>query len=118
MLELQRKTEGEWKKVAEAWTDEEGYVVFDGLLMGEYRLVEKQAPDGYMLLPEAIEISLPQENETEILWNLEEEQAFMLPQTGGSGWKLLGILSGLLQTTGILGEKFIRRKKEYREEMQ
>lgn len=118
LLELQRKTEGEWKKVAEAWTDEEGYAVFDGLLMGEYRLVEKQAPDGYMLLPAAIEITLPQENETEIWWNLEEEQAFMLPQTGGGGWRVLGILSVLLQTAGILGERFTRRKKEYREENQ
>lgn len=112
LLELQRLEAGEWKKVGEARTDETGKAVFTDLPLGEYRVIETLAPEGYMLLGEEVRITIPQEGEREILWLVEEEAAFILPHTGGPGWVWVLSLGITMQAGGTVWA--YERKKERR----
>lgn len=74
------------QKAAEVVTDANGCALFYGLAYGTYYLIETEAPDGYNLLTEPLEIVI---NETTHLDDnavrVTNSSQFRLPETGGIG---------------------------------
>ena len=74
------------QKTTEAVTDENGAAVFYGLAYGTYYLIETEAPEGYNLLTEPMEIvinAVTHLAENAVL--VTNSAQFRLPETGGMG---------------------------------
>ena len=83
-------------KVTSATSDKDGMVSVYGLAYGKYYLVETKAPDGYNILPEALEVTIDstshiEGNEIKIL----NKTGSLLPETGGIGTTVYTI-SGII----------------------
>ena len=74
------------QKVQEAVTDESGSARFYGLAYGTYYLIETQAPEGYNLMTEPVEVVVNAVTHLEANAVLVTNSAqFRLPDTGGIG---------------------------------
>ena len=116
-------------------TDANGEVLFAELLPGSYTVTEVKTRDGYSLLKEPIEITLPckltkeeakeMEADTkkavwyadawyfyDLTYEVTDEAVLQLPVTGGRGWPMwLGLIMGFgFITAGICRRKSHRHK--------
>lgn len=83
----------------EAITDENGCALFYGLAYGTYYLIETEAPEGYHLLTEPVEVLVGEVSHLEENAVLVTNSAqFQLPETGGIGTAVF-----TLGGAGILG---------------
>lgn len=74
------------QKSREAVTDENGCARFCGLAYGTYYLIETQAPEGYNLLPEPVEVVINAQSHLQTNAVVVSNSArFQLPDTGGIG---------------------------------
>lgn len=95
-------------------TNGDGVVVIRGLKQGTYELVEIQAPDGYNVLKDAVEVNLTKgKNEgkdtlvaTPVVENLHGIQ---LPSTGGMGTTVFAI-AGLLVMAGAAVTLIVKKR--------
>lgn len=92
---------------------QDGLVSFDGLHPALfYRLTEVEAPNGYLLLPDAAwEGLLPTEDLTVEL-TVHNSPGYTLPNTGEWGAILLPLAGALLMTAAILGLAGKNKRKE------
>lgn len=69
VFKLERKVGNEWEVVREGLqtNDAAGLIKVFGLIIGEYRFVETQAPDGYTLDPTPVEFTITQDNEYKVV---------------------------------------------------
>ena len=114
-------------------TDSKGNVVFDNLPFGTYKLTETSTRAGYNKLAKTIEVTIPLKNENsdgnyfyfigkgedagyyypEITLTVENDQAFAMPATSGSGFFWPGIM-GMAAAVGAAGYYAVYNKKKKR----
>lgn len=122
-------------QTAQKTTDANGEVLFAELLPGSYTVTEVKTRDGYSLLKEPIEITLPRKLTKEeakemeadtkkavwyadawyfydLTYEVTDEAVLQLPVTGGRGWPMwLGLVMGFgFITAGICRRKSHRHK--------
>ena len=101
------KEKVEDEKTSVMTSDENGIVSFNGLEEGQYQLEEIQAPNGYTLLTDRIDITISGENGLAVdpdregdkytveggyvVTNIINNKGFTLPETGGMGTYLFTI---------------------------
>ena len=87
------------QKAEEVVTDESGCALFSGLAYGTYYLIETEAPAGYNLLTEPVEVVIDGSTHLEAnVVQVTNSAHFRLPETGGIGTALF-----TLGGAGILG---------------
>lgn len=87
------------QRAEEAVTDENGCALFYGLAYGTYYLIETEAPAGYNVLPEPVEVVIDSSTHLESnAVQVTNSAHFRLPETGGIGTAVF-----TLGGTGILG---------------
>ena len=68
VFKLERKVGNEWEVVREGLqTTDAGLIEVSGLIIGEYRFVETQAPDGYTLDTTPVEFTITQDNNYKVV---------------------------------------------------
>ncbi len=91
------------EKVTSVTSDEEGKVFLYGLAYGTYYLRETQAPEGYNLPAEAIEITIDATSHTdEHTITVENVRGTILPGTGGPGTDIFMILGLMLMSVSVV----------------
>ena len=114
-------------------TGNDGKAVFSNLAFGTYRLTETSTKDGYNKLAKPIEFTIPLKNDDstgnyfysitngndtsyyypEITLTVENDQAFAMPATSGSGFFWPGIM-GMAAAVGAAGYYAVYNKKKRR----
>lgn len=107
-------------------TDENGYVVFKNLPLRanftgdepdytkSYYLVETQAPDGFNLLSDPVEIRLPDDGNTEFTYTVKDDTVTLTLEAGGTGANMYYMFGGFAIAIGLLAvgmKKRIRKSK-------
>ncbi|MBQ7016995.1 MAG: hypothetical protein IJN10_08595 [Firmicutes bacterium] len=112
----------EWKVVEEKITNEEGEAGWTDLTVGEYRLTETKAAEGYQLLAECVYFSMPDGdswscegadtsiNREFVLQNL---QAYAMPDSGG-GRLWMYIIAFALGAGGV-GIRYVKKGRKQNE---
>lgn len=73
------------KEVGRVTTDVNGKATLDQLLLGKYTIKEVQAPDGYMLLRDPIEVEITLETPIQKIQVENTKREWTIPSTGGMG---------------------------------
>ena len=71
--------------VTELTTNKNGLAVSQPLLVGQYKLKEVQAPVGYMLMKEPIEVNVTGGVSTQKITIENSKNEWIIPETGGTG---------------------------------
>lgn len=133
-LERKDDTNDTWSQVGnDITTGTEGKAEFNNLVFGTYRITETATKPGYNKMVKPIEFTLPLENETDqgdyyysipengttsyyytdITLKVENDQAFAMPETSGTGFFWPGI-AGMAAIIGVSGYYVIYNKKKRR----
>ncbi|MCW4656303.1 isopeptide-forming domain-containing fimbrial protein [Bacillus sp. AS_5] len=96
------------KEVEQLITDENGKAVSNQLLLGKYTIKEIQAPHGYMLLRDSIEIEITSESNVKKLRIENTKSDWIIPETGGVGTIIFYIIGGILMLCTVV--IFLRRR--------
>lgn len=101
-------------------TDSTGHLVIKGLDMGDYKLTETLAPNGYNMLTSPVEFTVTKDSSTQTILTVpvtgKDVQNFSgveLPATGGMGTTLIYILGGILVALATL--TFVVKRKMSRD---
>ncbi|WP_459502123.1 SpaA isopeptide-forming pilin-related protein [Bacillus sp. C1] len=95
------------KEVGKLTTDENGKALSEQLVFGKYTIKEIQAPNGYMLLRDPIEIEVGSSVQKLTIENTKNE--WMIPHTGSIGTTIFYLI-GVLVMVGALFLFFRKRK--------
>ncbi|MEI4622540.1 isopeptide-forming domain-containing fimbrial protein [Bacillus pfraonensis] len=87
------------KEVGKLTTDENGKAISDQLVFGKYTIKEIQAPDGYMLLRDPIEIEVRSSVQKITIENTKSE--WVIPDTGGIGTTIFYLLGTILMVITV-----------------
>ncbi len=82
-------------------TDENGKVVVEELRYGKYYILEKEAPEGYILTEEKMAFEILEDGEIVKATMVNEKVVVEVPNTGLNDYFVLEIISGLLILSGI-----------------
>ena len=133
-IERKDDTNGIWSQVGnDITTGTDGKAEFNNLVFGTYRITETATKPGYNKMVKPIEFTLPLENETsqgdyyysitengktsyyytDITLKVENDQAFAMPETSGTGFYWPGIV-GMAAAVGAAGYYAVYNKKKKR----
>ena len=133
-LERKDDTNGKWSQVGnDITTETDGKAEFNNLVFGTYRITETATKPGYNKMVKPIEFTLPLENETsqgdyyyfitengktsyyytDITLKVENDQAFAMPETSGTGFFWPGI-AGMAAIIGVSGYYVFYKKRRRR----
>jgi fimbrial isopeptide formation D2 family protein/uncharacterized repeat protein (TIGR01451 family)/LPXTG-motif cell wall-anchored protein len=95
--------------VSEVTTNKAGIAISNPLLVGKYTLKEVQAPVGYMLMKEPIEMNVTNGVSTQKIRIENSKNEWIIPETGGIGTIIFYVIGGILMfiTTFL----FFRKRK-------
>lgn len=96
------------KVIASGTTDENGKLLFDDIPLGDYKLVETKAPEGYNLLTSPLDIKIVDAGQVLAFEVENTKTGWDLPNTGGMGTILFYAVGALLMIGAAL---FLRRKR-------
>ena len=82
-------------------TDENGKVIIEELRYGKYYILEKEAPEGYILTEEKMTFEILEDGEIVKANMVNEKVIVEVPITGMNDYFVLEIISGLLILSGI-----------------
>lgn len=99
----------EGKVVSELTTDKNGIAISKPVLVGKYTLKEVQAPNGYTLLKEPIEINVTNDVSTQKIRIENNKNEWIIPETGGIGTIIFYVIGGILMF--ITSFFFFRKRK-------
>ncbi|AIW85909.1 fimbrial isopeptide formation D2 domain protein [Bacillus mycoides] len=94
---------------SELTTNKDGIAISNALLVGKYTLKEVQAPNGYMLLKEPIEINVTQKTTAQKIKIENHKNEWIIPETGGIGTIIFYVIGGILMF--ITSFFFFRKRK-------
>lgn len=83
-------------------TDDNGKIVIDGLPYGHYKVVEVSTLDGYMLYDKPIHTTIDYHTPNVSVAIEAENAKAILPETGGIGNNLFGMLAVTLAAVGVV----------------
>lgn len=101
---------GDVQPIATGVTGDDGYVIFDGLDLGTYYLVETQAPDGYVCDSSVHTIKIVAD---ETGYAVNQEVRFpnvSVPHTGGEGTKMFYTVGGAILACAAAAYVVSRKK--------
>ena len=115
-----------WETVSEQVTGDGGKAVWPDLTVGEYRLTETKAAQGYQLLMEAVHFTLPYTAEEKLQWSYESEPVsmdleltladqpiYVMPSSGGREAWVYGV--GFALCAAGLGTAMKKKREETHE---
>lgn len=82
-------------------TDENGKIIIEELRYGKYYILEKEAPEGYVLTEEKMAFEILEDGEIVKATMVNEKVIVEVPNTGINNFYILEIVSGLLIISGI-----------------
>lgn len=82
-------------------TDENGMIIIEELRYGKYYVLEKEAPNGYILNEEKMFFEILEDGEVVKTTMVNEQVVIEVPNTGLSDYYVVEIISGLLMLGGI-----------------
>ncbi|MGE6589987.1 isopeptide-forming domain-containing fimbrial protein [Bacillus mycoides] len=97
------------KVVSELTTDKNGVAISNPVLVGKYTLKEVQAPVGYMLMKEPIEINVTNDVSKQKVRIENSKNEWIIPETGGIGTIIFYVIGGILMF--ITSFFFFRKRK-------
>ncbi|WP_255294508.1 isopeptide-forming domain-containing fimbrial protein [Bacillus cereus] len=95
--------------VSELTTNKDGIAISNPLLVGKYTLKEVQAPKGYMLMQELIEINVTPGASVQKIKVQNNKNEWMIPETGGIGTIVFYVIGGMVMF--ITAYLFFRKRK-------
>ena len=93
-------------------TDENGMVVIDELRYGKYYVLEKEAPEGYILNEEKMFFEILEDGEIVKTTMVNEQVIVEVPNTGLNNYYVFEIISGLIIISGIGVIIYDKKKKQ------
>ena len=109
---IQINTEND-ELVFEGRTDESGMIVIDELRYGKYYILEREAPEGYILSEEKMFFEILEDGEIVKATMTNEKVIIEVPITGINEYPVIYIVSGILLLSGI-GIVIYAKKKNKR----
>lgn len=102
------------KVIGTATTDDNGRIIFDNILFGNYTLVETKAPSGYELYKKEINVTISEENNGIALAYAGDDPITRLPDAGGDDNSFLPlVIFSSLSLLGLItfGSIYLFKKK-------
>lgn len=96
------------KEVGRLTTDENGKAISDSLLFGTYMVKEVQAPDGYMLLRDPIEVKINSTTSIQKVRVENTKREWNIPHTGGVGTNIFYVIGAFLMVMTLF--LFVRKR--------
>lgn len=114
IFKLQTKVNNEWEDIRTLETsDEDGYLGWDLLPKGEYRIVEIEAPEGFNLLANPILFEVNKDEQTHSQsFSVENRPKEEIPNTGGLGTLLYTLIGTGIMVFAIVQFVYNKRRKE------
>src|SRR5699024_7815068 len=110
---LQKKSGNAWDTFGgDQISDVDGLLSWGELSKGEYRIIELEAPEGYLLLANPIEFEITSDRLThEQSYKVENKPREELPQTGGIGTIAFTLTGILLMAVAVVSALTLTRRK-------
>ncbi len=93
-------------------TDENGQIIIEELRYGKYYILEKEAPEGYILTEEKMTFEILEDGEIVKANMVNEKVIVEVPITGMNDYFVLEIISGLLVLSGIGVIIYAKKKRK------
>lgn len=93
-------------------TDEQGKIVIEELRYGKYYIIEKEAPEGYILNTEKMPFEIIADGEIVKTTMVNEKVIIDVPNTGITDYYVIEIISGLLVIGGIGVIIYAKKKRK------
>jgi len=98
--------------VCKLTTDKDGLATSIPLIVGKYTLKEVQAPKGYMLMREPVEIEVKSGMDSQRIRVVNKKSEFVIPETGGIGTIIYYVIGGILMFVTLF--LFVRKRNNER----
>ena len=92
-------------------TDDLGMIVIDELRYGKYYILEKEAPEGYILNEEKMFFEIKEDGEIVKATMVNEKVIIEVPITGINEYPIIYVVSGILLLSGIGVIIYAKKKK-------
>jgi len=93
-------------------TDENGMIIIEELRYGKYYVLEKEAPEGYILNEEKMFFEILEDGEIVKTTMVNEQVVIEVPNTGLSDYYIYEIISGVLVLSGIGVIIYAKKKRK------
>ena len=92
-------------------TDDNGKIIIENLEYGKYYILEKNAPDGYLINPEKMYFEILEDGE--VIKAVMKDEAVKVPNTGLSNinWEQVGYITLIITGLGFVIYGIIKKKK-------
>ncbi|WP_412678152.1 isopeptide-forming domain-containing fimbrial protein [Bacillus tropicus] len=98
--------------VCKLTTNKDGLATSIPLMVGKYTLKEVQAPKGYMLMREPVEIEVKSGMDSQKIRVVNKKSEFVIPETGGIGTIIYYVIGGILMFVTLF--LFVRKRNNER----